>query len=387
MIKFCGFLAALTLAIGTMSVEAFAGYGGPKFRTGNWTGQARFTDSGQFQFCTIHARYDRGNLLFFNLNRKLGASIGLVNPRWRLTKGRRIPISIFVDGRLATDSTAKVIARNHVVVTFPTSRRMFSMLRRGRSMAIATDAGRMRFSLRGTSRALVSLVRCVQNEIRIAKNRSSDSVFDDESNPFAENGSQTARRATPRREAAPDQAFGDDAAAPPRNQSRSRGAPRYPRVAAADAEAFATRMLNRSGIARYQIIPRRKHPLKGFAVMWRTRGGIVGGLNAYRDVAQKSVNKETAYRIATDTITCDGKFASGVKVNRTSQRQAMKRVFTACQGSKFSFEIHYTFKWTDNGDLVEVMNARITKPGSTGPTDRLQKVDDQIHDALFAGST
>ncbi len=387
MIKCSSFLAALTLAIGMMSVDAFAGYGGPKFRTGNWTGQARFADSGRFQFCTIHARYNRGNLLFFNLNRRLGASIGLVNPRWRLTKGRRIPISIFVDGRLATDSTAKVIARNHVVVTFPTSRRMFSMLRRGRSMSIATDAGRMRFSLRGTSRALVSLVRCVQDEIRIAKNRSSDSVFAEESNPFAEAESETARRAPPRRETAPDSGFGDNAAVPSPNRPRSRAAPRYPRLAAADAEAFATRMLDRSNITRYRIIPKQKHPLKGFAVMWRTRGGIIGGLNAYRNVGQKAVNKETAYRIATDTITCDGKFASGVKVNRTSARQAMKRVFTACQGSKFSFEIHYTFKWTNDGNLVEVMNAQITRPNSTRPTDRLQNVDDRIHDALFAEAT
>lgn len=387
MIRYLSLLAVLTLGFGTLSVEAFAGYGGPKFRSGNWTGQARFADSGRFQFCTIHAKYDRGNLLFFNLNRRLGASIGLVNPRWRLTKGRRIPISIFVDGRLATDSTAKVIARNHVVVTFPTSRRMFSMLRRGRSMSIATDAGRMRFSLRGTSRALVSLVRCVQTEIRLARNRSSDGVFADESNPFAENESRTARRVPPSGESLPESSFRDNAGTGTADRSRSRGTPKYPRVAAADAEAFATRMLDRSGLARYQIIPKRKHPLKGFAVMWRTRGGIVGGLNAYRDVGQSAVNKETAFRIATDTITCDGKFASGVKVNRTSARQAMKRAFTACQGSKFSFEIHYTFKWTDDGNLVEVMNARITKPGSTGPTDRLQKVDDRIHDALFAEAT
>lgn len=139
------------------------------FKSGNWKG-INFYRDGRFSHCQMLATYRSGSKLIFGLEPNKIMSVGVINNRWRLIKGRKESVRLLVDGRTALWSTVKVLRKNHIAAHFRTDSSTYNMLRRGRSLTIVTGDNVMKFSLRGTSRALVRLLKCTIAGVRRNRN-------------------------------------------------------------------------------------------------------------------------------------------------------------------------------------------------------------------------
>ena len=143
------------------------------FQFGNWKGSPYYKNN-RFTHCAMSAPYRNGSKLIFGIERNAVMSIGIYNPSWRLTGGRRIDVTYYVDGVRAVSAAARVLRPQQVASFFKGNSRVFSMIRRGQSLAVSTASGTMRFSLQGTSGALIRLLNCA---VRAKRRERSGNIF------------------------------------------------------------------------------------------------------------------------------------------------------------------------------------------------------------------
>jgi hypothetical protein len=164
---FCSdlFMAMSIVLATTVSASAF--------QFGNWKGSPYYKNN-RFTHCAMSASYRNGSKLIFGIERNAVMSIGIFNPSWRLSKGRRIDVTYYVDGVRAVSAPARVLRSQQVASFFKGTSRVFSMMRHGQSLALSTASGTMRFSLQGTNGALTRLLNCA---VRAKRRESSGNIF------------------------------------------------------------------------------------------------------------------------------------------------------------------------------------------------------------------
>ncbi len=140
------------------------------FSSGNWTGTAYYK-AGRFSHCQMSAKYRNGSKLIFGLEPNKSMSVGVLHPSWNLKKGNTLQVRISIDNRTALWSTAKVIRPQHIAAFFKANSRIYNMMRRGRRLAIEAGGTVLKYSLRGTSRALIRLLDCTVSGIRYNNRR------------------------------------------------------------------------------------------------------------------------------------------------------------------------------------------------------------------------
>ncbi len=135
------------------------------FSSGNWKGSSYYK-AGRFSHCQMSASYRNGSKLIFGLEPNKSMSIGILNSRWNLVPGNSEQVFISVDGRTVVWSTAKVIRPQHIAAFFKANSQIYTRMRRGRRLVIQAGGVTLKYSLRGTSRALIRLLNCTISGIK-----------------------------------------------------------------------------------------------------------------------------------------------------------------------------------------------------------------------------
>ncbi len=135
------------------------------FSSGNWKGSSYYK-AGRFSHCQMSASYRNGSRLIFGLEPNKNMSVGILNSRWNLVPGNSEQVFISVDGRTVVWSTAKVIRPQHIAAFFKANSQIYTRMRRGRRLVIQAGGTTLKYSLQGTSRALLRLLNCTINGIK-----------------------------------------------------------------------------------------------------------------------------------------------------------------------------------------------------------------------------
>ncbi len=257
-----------------------------RFVSGNWRGQAYFSDQGRFTSCSMYARYRSGISLYFGLTRNARFRVGFWKPEWELDEGSRHRVALFVDRQPVFQGTAKVVSlrgASMVLVDLPLARPLFNRLRGGYVLHVDAPRGRMGFSLAGSNAALVQLIRCVASRIDIKKKRPGVAGY-----PFA----------------GPDRrppGLGND---PPASAESDR----------VRAVTLIANTLSRALISGYEIVPLNEVPKRWrrFHALWRS-GKTLGLVRLYRDSSRKTGRTIYSAAAAADFDHCKGAYQSGVK--------------------------------------------------------------------------
>lgn len=131
---------------------------------GNWSGGAyTHTKTGEFSHCAASANYKSGVTLVFSIYRDLTWALGLANDNWKLTEGDTYPVQYRVDRGKTFEGTATAIAPNQVKIPLPGDNRLFNRVRGGNMLTVVAANETMQFSLKQTSRMLLSLFDCAKH--------------------------------------------------------------------------------------------------------------------------------------------------------------------------------------------------------------------------------
>lgn len=161
-----------------------------KFRVQGWDGEAVYTaKNNRFRFCVVRSQFEDGTQLSFVVYESRTQALFLRNRDWRLPEGQIYNIEIRIDAQwikeaefFTTSETQGRISINHWT---------FEQLRRGRHLTIVTPNEVLKYSLKGTFRALDRLLECRNSALRYASRSE---------NPFSRGGSAERPSVRPRPE-------------------------------------------------------------------------------------------------------------------------------------------------------------------------------------------
>jgi hypothetical protein len=198
-----------------------------------------------------------------------------------------------------------------VVVDVPLSRRMLDQFRGGHVLHVDAPAGRMGFSLAGSSTALVQLVRCVASRLDRRRPGSPDP------------STKPADRAPPR----------SVDTTPPSVSDRVR------------AVTLIANVLSRAAVGRYEILGPDEVPKhwRRFHALWRA-GKTIGLVRLYRDTVSKTGRRIYSAAAGADFDDCKGAYQSGVK--RGAGPGQPVTFFSRCSG-KQDWSIFYVLVGPD----------------------------------------
>lgn len=124
-------------------------------------------DTGEFSHCAASAPYRNGTTLFVSINNTFDWQIAFLNDAWRLTPNASSVVFIKIDNAPWKSYSALALASDFLVINVPTGEQeMIDLFRFGRTMQIKFDTWEYFFELSGTSKLLVILARCVDDQLR-----------------------------------------------------------------------------------------------------------------------------------------------------------------------------------------------------------------------------
>ena len=175
------------------------------FRIGAWLGGA-FTDddTGRFNSCLATAEYNSGITMFVRIDRELLWEIGFLSNNWSFNEGERIRLRFRIDRSDWEDVVATAYSKNGVRIAMDGRAQLVKRFRGGRVFELRDSAETFRFDLTGTSRLMVALARCTEQQLarepstpadrnEVARNRTPTPQTE-----TADQTPQTNRRATAR---------------------------------------------------------------------------------------------------------------------------------------------------------------------------------------------
>lgn len=293
-------LAAIFLAF-TLPAEAANTDAIPRsdMQYGNWTGSA-YTDETRFSHCALSASYKSGISVHFAIDRDYLWRIGFSHEEWQLKPGDVYDVRYRIDRRRAIDAKAEVINETFMMAELIAKDYIFDQFRRGNTLNITIGDSDYAFSLKGTSRALSGLLRCVDQYI--------------DYRPPA----RAARAPDPQpRQEEP----ASDIEAPSPQDMLA-------------ATRFIVNMFAASEFAGYELLdqatmaePDSPNFFRTAAVGWTT-SSIVGTVHVF-DAAKYAAPDILAELFAIDARGCPGSFASGSK--KSTINAAVLSGFTACK--------------------------------------------------------
>ncbi len=344
MIKKISVLSALLLSIFAFVSQAYA----YKINTSGWRGGSYSNKlTGNFSHCVVSAKYKRGDRLLLSINSKYIFSVGVSDDRWNLRKGARYPVTMQVDRRQAFERTALAVSSRQLVITINDRVTFFRMVRGGRTLRITANGLNRGYSLRGTSRALNAVLRCVKSKNRYARNNAPRGPVDQprpvgtprSNNPFGTDEPRavdTPRTSTPTRVAT----------LPPKRKNKVPSG-----VSDQKALIYAINILTESGVSGYKLLENNPFKKSGYQVAWQYSKGKRGALATYANRRKDFVDTQTSTILGSDAKNCKGKFASGFRKSDSSNKWSGRRLFTVCSGSSTGndFAINYSIGLQPSG--------------------------------------
>jgi len=232
-----------------------------------WTLTAH-TDSsrGAFSHCAATAVYTKGTALAFSMDKTSRWRFGLINKKWKLTKGAVYPIHYRIDQGARTKANALVRTTTMVSVELTKSDALFRAFQRGYVLTIEAAGERFVFSLKSSSKALAATRACVRS--RIVKVQR---------NPFAAVSST----------------------------KRANSDAKVDTELRAEATTLAANLLSAVGIEGFRIVDELPRNF-AFKVAWKAPG-LLGGIAIKKTVAPDTIVPALT---AASAKRCEGEFAS-----------------------------------------------------------------------------
>ncbi len=322
------FATALTLAVLSAASAHADTIPGSRFAHGNWKGNA-FTDRNGFSHCAVSASYRSGVSLHFAIDRKYKWRIGFSNPEWNMTKGNTFAIRYRIDRHPVISSNAKVISPTFAMAELIAKNRIFNQFRRGRTLRVEAGNNVYPFSLKGTSRALKTVLACVDTYIDTGPPATVSRPREPDKKPAS----------TPVISAAPQDLL--------------------------QATRFAVNLFSANEYSGYKLLkqgaltgPGSSTFMKKAAVGWR--GGNATGMLHVLNAGAVSPNEALAKMIASDAKHCQANFASGSKKSQHDDR--ILTAFTACRNDGgYKFYVDYIVFPHGDDKLYLISNMQIDK--------------------------
>ena len=392
MIKKISVLTALLVSFFAFTAQAYA----YRIATGAWKGGSyNNKTTGAFSHCVVSAKYKRGDRLLLSINRKYVFSVGVADARWNLRQGSRYPVTMQVDRRAPINRTALAVSPNQLVITINDRVTFYRMVKAGRTLRIRANGLNRGYSLRGTSRALNAILRCVKRKNRYANVDAPRAPVDQ---PRAPVDQPRAPIDQPRAVDTPsgNDPFGTDeprTANPTNTDAPTRVAnlppKQKPRVASgvSDQKAliFAVNILSEAGISGYKFLENNPFKSAGYQVAWQYSKGKRGALATYANRRKDFVDTQTSTILGSDAKNCKGKFVSGFRKSDASAKWAGRRLFTVCSGSTSGndFTINYSIGLQPSG----VATIIATHVGRDGLDENSGDESAQIDQAIYNSAT
>jgi len=323
---------------------------GDSFQFGGWNGRAYTQGGNIFRHCTMKARYQGGNYLYFRITRTGGLQLGMFERAWSLTRGSTFGVSIAVDGGPAYHGTAYASNEQGVWIRLPDTRTMLERLRWGSVLRVYASGTTYTYKLTGTAVALRRLLHCVESEIAVETGRPRPA--------FVARPNATTKTAA------------------------GTGAGTVGRSARAEIRLKATTMManlfNKAGLKDFELVDPDEKPasMKGYDVVWKGPG-VVGGMRIVGQGTRTDVQKVGASLIAQEALVCKGQFRSGIKSDRSAKAIGAVRLFTACDAPTGWNALYSILPLPKRGFVLIAQYAQ-------GGLARLQDVDERMFGALPA---
>ncbi|MCC2110949.1 MAG: hypothetical protein KDJ16_02835 [Hyphomicrobiales bacterium] len=291
-------------------------------RYGNWEGSA-YADETRFSHCALSASYKSGISVHFAIDRDYLWRIGFSHEQWQLEPGATYNVRYRIDGYSSITAEAKVINDTFMMAELAAKERIFNQFRRGNTLNIQIGDTNYAFSLKGTSRALSGLLRCVDRYI-------------DYRTP-----GRVARAPVPEPDPEPAEEAADNDIKPPSPQDMLA------------ATRFIVNLFAASELSSYELLDQAKMAdpslpnfIRTAAVGWTT-SSTIGMLHVF-DGDSYSGSEILAELFAIDARGCPGSFASGSK--KSTINSAVLSGFTACkhEGAYKFYTDYLTFPQSGN---------------------------------------
>ena len=373
MLKKTTIFSTLTLALVAAPVFSASAetIPGSRFGYGNWSGNA-FYDDGGFTHCAISASYRSGTSLHFAIDKKYKWRIGFSNQKWRMQKGNSFGIRYQIDRHRIISTQANVISPTFVLAELVANKRIFNQFRRGNMLRVEAGGKIYPFKLTGTSRALKSVLRCVDRHINYRPPAAVSEGFGSPGNGFGSPGNGNSNGFGPSGNGSASLSFGPEStpdavkldaprAKKPARSSLFSHTPEDQRA----ASRFVTDLFSTDEYNGYKLIQRAalakakgSKLVKNAAIGWK--GGHASGLLHVLNLDADKSTDVVSRMIAGDAKHCQGKFASGTK--RSQHDARIHLAFTACEkGGTYKFYVDYMVFPNDAGKLYLISNMQTNR--------------------------
>ena len=306
-----------------------------------------FDDNTAFSHCTMSASYDDGVSLIFYLDNEFYWGIRLVGKSWRLKSGDEYDVQVTVDDAKPTRLVAEVSDTRWVHIAVEGNDRLFDQMRTGRMLYIDTSAELMSFNLQGTSRGLLALFDCVDRRVRTATH----------TNPFEPSSASTGENP-----------FAQESA---QDHAGKVGGQ-------AEANDITARLLQRAGIANYQVKDGSPDPL-GFSTIWRNGKGVIGALLVVTEGGREDAEESLGAMMDGTREDCAGKFVSNLDASVRMHGAYMPRAYAGCSDGGKSVMMYLSAFQRRQGGYYVFFTA--TVPG--GPASMAAELDERIREAAY----
>jgi hypothetical protein len=336
-----------------------------KFASGSWTGKTHYSKkNGEFVRCGMWASYKSGNRLGLSINHNGIFEVWVSNSDWSLTVGKKYDVSYHVDNYRRYAGEAEILSKNAMMLPASKSQSLYKQIRRGYKLFIQTPGDELRFSLKGTSAALLKLKRCFdQADTKVATSK----------NPFEAKAQNRTTSASKNPFEAKAQNRTTSASASEKTQSSKKN----------NSIGFVKGILSLIKGVDIDIVDEVPEAFDAMKpdLVWQAVDTWGFSNFVPMKISKKTVSKLLAKE---DKKSCKGEFATITQERRFTNRPNYKSfvVKNACtdDGKGFPFYNVYSFYTLKNGGMVRIAHSSLSPETAPMIDTKFFEVIDKILD-------
>jgi hypothetical protein len=343
--------AALLLLFSSASQAA------DKFTVGNWNGEARYDESGNFQRCTMTTEFMTGEFVTFSNAKDGSFVISFTDKHKALKRGQAEPAEIVVGEYPPLPALLTNYDANTAGMSFDNPGPIYQRLRIGTRVAVNPATGpSMVYPLNQVNRGLQQLLACTMRGLG-----------------FAHYGSQAVG-----------DPFGAGIPAPPPSATTlavghgpSSTAQFHPMALAALTD-LAHDLLAKAGIAKARILSEeeRKKMAPGFPLFWTDSDRSGGGLSVYELAPHQTampllVGMASTLTLFNDAAACPGILDTRIQDLTAEAGFPARRIHTVCRrpDPRKAYVVDYMILAPDEGRLLKLAVAQKGLDGHAADAD------------------
>lgn len=317
------------------------------FQIGAWLGGA-FTDddTGRFNSCLATAEYNSGITMFVRIDRELLWEIGFLSNSWSFSKGEKIKLRFRIDRSNWENVVATAYSKNGVRIAMDGRAQLVKRFRGGRVFELQDSAETFRFDLTGTSRLMVALARCTEQQLarepaapadrnEVARNQTpapqtqtTDQAPQTNQRATARQGTKQHARTTPQPEQSPAQVTDH--------------------MLVAEGTRILSNFISKANLSEPEILPPEDVPASlRFAHSVASAGGQIAFVLIVPHAADLPQKTVTAAIVARISDGCEGSFLSGSAKSEVDGTK-LPTGFAACDEDDQLTQLRYVV--TPRGD-------------------------------------